>query len=69
MAPKDKDTITNKSGASIDINVVKMGVKKNTLESVQEPLQQGSKNTRSPSLLNMTIVTCQVMKLPLTILP
>ena len=70
MAPKDKDPITNnKVGSSTDTNVVEMGVEKNTLESPQEPLQRGSKNTRSPPPLSMTIVTSQVMKSPSTILP
>ena len=48
MAPKDKDPITNKSGSYTDTNVVKMGVKKNTLENLQEPLQRSSKNIRNP---------------------
>ena len=43
-----------------DTNVVNMGVKKNILQSLLELLQKGSRNTRSPLPLYLTIVTPQV---------
>ena len=67
MTPKDKDPITNKVESYTDINAMKMGVRKSVLENLQEPLQRGSKNTRSPPPQFMTILTPQVIKLPSTI--
>ena len=63
MAPKDKDSVTNKVESYTDTNAMKMGVRKNILENLQEPLQRGSKNIRSLPPQFMTIVTPQVIKL------
>ena len=48
MVPKDKDPITTKVGSSTDTNVVKMGVEKNTLESLQEPLWRVQRTPEVP---------------------
>ena len=70
IAPKDKYPITNKSGVIYRyINAVNMGVRKNTLESLLELLQKGSRNTRRPPALYLTTVTPQVILSTSTISP
>ena len=68
LSERIKNTCKKIWGTTTDTNAMKVGVKKNTLENLQEPLQRGSKNIRSPPLQSMTIVTPQVIKLPSTIL-
>ena len=69
MLQRARTLLPTKVESYIDTNAMKMGVKKNTLVNLQEPLQRGSKNIRSPPLQFMTTATPQVIKLPSTILP
>ena len=52
-----------------DKNAVNMGVRKNILDSLLEILQKGSRNTRRPLPLYLTIVTPQVIISTSTISP
>ena len=56
MAPKDQDTIQKKVESSIDTSVTGWNAMRNTLESPQEHLERGSKNTSRHSPLYMIIL-------------
>ena len=64
MAPKDQDTIQKKVESFIDTSVTEWNVMRNTLESPQEHLERGSKNTSRHPPLYMTILTPLVTILP-----
>ena len=64
MAPKDQDTIQKKVESSIDTSVTGWNAMRNTLESPQECLERGSKNTSRHPPLYMTILTPLVTRSP-----
>ena len=57
VAPKDKDPILKKVESYKDINVTGWSVMRGTLESLQEHLERGSRNTKRLHLQYMTILT------------
>ena len=64
MAPKDQDTIQKKVESYTDTNVTGWNVMRNTLESLLEHLERGSKNISRHLPLFMTTLTSLVTMLP-----
>ena len=63
VAPKDKDPILKKVQSYTGINVTGWSVMKSTLESLQEHLERGSRNTKMFHPQYMTILTPLVIML------
>ena len=64
MAPKDQDTIQKKVESSTDTSVTGWNAMRNTLESPQDHLERGSKNTSRHPPLYMSILTPLVTMSP-----